>query len=124
MHGRTNEDINEATDTTVHTVKAPVRGKSANRQPAQSQHKRPEPQKLQRECWNCGQVHDVTNSETCPAYGRECRKCHKQNHFASRCRSKWPAVQRVVRAVDTEECEEDDETFQWKSPQCNWMTHI
>ena len=60
--------VNEATDTTVHTVKAPVRGKSANRQPAQSQHKRPEPQKLQRECWNCGQVHDVTNRETCPAY--------------------------------------------------------
>ena len=104
--------VNETTDTTVHTVKAPVRGKSANRQPAQSQHKPPEPQKLQRECWNCGQVHDVTNRETCPAYGRECRKCHKQNHFASRCRSKWPAVQRVaVRAVDTEECKEDDETF-------------
>jgi len=99
--------VSEASDTTVHSVKTPLKGRPS-RQLAQNQYKRSDTQKLQqRECWNCGQVHDVSNRETCPAYGKECRKCHKLNHFASKCRSRWPVVQRV-KAVDTEECEEDE----------------
>jgi len=62
---------------------------------------------VQRECWNCEQVHDITNREVCPAFGKECRKCHKLNHFASRCHRKWQATQRV-RTVDTEELEENE----------------
>ena len=79
--------VNESSDTTVHAVKTPPLDKPT-RQTAQNQYKRPESQRLQRECWNCGQVHNVINREGCPAFGKECRKCHKMNHFASRCRSK------------------------------------
>jgi len=61
--------------------------------------------KPHRECWSCGQTHDITNKEACPAYGKERKKCHKKHHFASRCWSKRPGSQRV-RAVDIEEDEE------------------
>ena len=60
--------------------------------------------KTLRECWNCGRRHELYKRELCPAYGKTCNKCHKQNHFAAKCRSK-PAAQ-TVKAV------EDDEVFQ------------
>ena len=36
------------------------------------------------ECRNCGRRHEVRN---CPAYGKECFKCQKKNHFAKMCRT-------------------------------------
>ena len=35
-------------------------------------------------CRNCGRNHEVRK---CPAYDKECHKCHKKNHFAKMCRS-------------------------------------
>ena len=35
------------------------------------------------ECPNCGIKHEPRK---CPAYGQECRKCHKRNHYARKCR--------------------------------------
>ena len=63
--------VNDTSDT-IHAVKEPGQHKSSRHTP---QYKRPDPQKLQQELWNCGQVHDVTNREACPAFGKECRKC-------------------------------------------------
>ena len=40
-----------------------------------------------KECKNCGYQHPE-NRESCPALRKECRKCRKRNHFASRCKSK------------------------------------
>ena len=60
--------------------------------------------KTLRECWNCGRRHELYKRESCPAYGKTCNKCHKQNHFAAKCCSK-PSTQ-TVKAV------EDDEVFQ------------
>ena len=33
-------------------------------------------------------THDIAIKESCPAYGKECKRCHKKNHFASKCWSK------------------------------------
>jgi len=38
-------------------------------------------------CNNCGGEWPHQNG-TCPAKGQTCRKCHKLNHFARKCRSK------------------------------------
>ena len=39
-----------------------------------------------RECWFCGRNHKFGKRENCPAWGKECKKCHKRNHFASKCK--------------------------------------
>lgn len=68
----------------------------------------PKPSKNLRECWNCGRRHELSKRELCPAYGKTCNKCRKQNHFAAKCRSKTstPTPTQTVKAVD------DDEVFQ------------
>ena len=38
------------------------------------------------ECSRCGNSHN--QSDTCPAIGQECHKCHRRNHFANKCRSR------------------------------------
>ena len=38
-------------------------------------------------CGNCG-LSRHANKVDCPAQGRKCKKCHKQNHFACVCRQK------------------------------------
>jgi hypothetical protein len=35
-------------------------------------------------CRNCGRNHEARK---CPAYGKECHKCQKKNHFAKMCHS-------------------------------------
>ena len=36
-------------------------------------------------CDFCGRMHDVSKRENCPAFGKRCNKCNKQNHFANMC---------------------------------------
>ena len=38
-----------------------------------------------KKCRFCGRIH---RPKMCPAYGQECRKCKKKNHWASCCQSK------------------------------------
>ena len=60
-----------------------------------------------RECWNCGQRHDIQKRELCPAYGKRCSKCRKLNHFAAKCRSGGsPSVRPVMSTEDQGESEE------------------
>ena len=66
------------------------------------------PLKAVRECWNCGRRHDFSKRELCPAFGKTCNKCHKPNHFANKCRSKWADT--AVRAI------KDDEVYQTHMP--------
>ena len=42
-------------------------------------------QKQTNQCLKCGRRHQP---KQCPAYGTECRKCKKKNHWARQCRSK------------------------------------
>ena len=72
---------------------------------------RPPRQRLQqglgrrgKECVSCGYQH-LEKRESCPALGKECRKCGKRNHFASRCKSK------EVKLTDLED-EEAGEMYQ------------
>jgi hypothetical protein len=39
------------------------------------------------DCKFCGHEHE-RNKESCPAWGKECRKCSRKNHFASKCLAK------------------------------------
>jgi len=60
-----------------------------------------------RECWNCGRRHDLQKRELCPAYGKACRRCHKMNHFAAKCRSRSsPSVHPVTSMEGQEDMEE------------------
>ena len=56
-----------------------------------------------RECWNCGQKHEYYKRDLCPAYGKICNKCHKPNHFASKCRSAGNKI--LIRTVDDNDAE-------------------
>lgn len=38
-------------------------------------------------CNFCGNLHEK-NKNKCPAYGKKCKKCGKENHFAAKCKSK------------------------------------
>ena len=62
-------------------------------------------QRRTRDCWNCGRKHEYHRKEFCPAYGKTCNKCHKLNHFASKCRGK--SKPQPVRTI-----EDADEIFQ------------
>ena len=95
--------------TMVNVIKTKGPQTPAHKRFTQSQYNKANTGKQTRECWNCGQNHEIANKESCPAYGKECKRCHKKNHFASKCWSKISPNQRTVRVVDTEENE--DEVF-------------
>ena len=52
------------------------------------------------ECQRCGYVH---RSPRCPAMGKTCQKCGRQNHFARMCRTG-----RQIQVLSYDESEEDD----------------
>ena len=60
------------------------------------------------ECRNCGFVH---RSSTCPAHGKTCSKCGKQNHFAKVCRSKQGGKQKYKPKEKKIHAVEKVETF-------------
>lgn len=39
------------------------------------------------DCKFCGRKHERHKSK-CPAYGKKCKKCGKENHFAVKCKSR------------------------------------
>ena len=96
-------------DTSGHTMVNVIKTKGpqtpAHKRSTQSQYNKANTGKQTRECWNCGQNHEIANKESCPAYGKEFKRCHTKNHFASKCWSKISPNQRTVRVVDTEENE-------------------
>jgi hypothetical protein len=57
-------------------------------QQQQQQHRGQQP------CDNCGNNHGP-NKQSCPAFGKQCRKCHKLNHFAFKCRQQRSAHKSV-----------------------------
>ena len=60
-----------------------------------------------KECWNCGRQHGRQPKELCPAFGKSCDCCGKQNYFARKCRQKRLSNTRnSVRAIG-----EPDEVF-------------
>jgi hypothetical protein len=60
---------------------------------------------VERKCKYCGGMHEW-NKTKCPAYGKECRKCRKLNHFASVCKTKRQTVKKVDTPSDSSDYEE------------------
>ena len=60
---------------------------------------------MDRKCKYCGGMHEW-NKTKCPAYGKECRKCHKLNHFASVCKTKRQTVKKADTSSDSSDYEE------------------
>ena len=69
-------------------------------------------------CLYCGLNHEF-KKEKCPAWGKQCSKCKKSNHFAKVCqqtkrrwrpiaKSKQAKVYQVHDTEDSESCSSDD----------------
>ena len=54
---------------------------------------------LKKKCMFCGKLH-VLDKRHCPAFGKECLKCHRRNHFAEVC--KQAKHEAKVHTVDME----------------------
>lgn len=61
-----------------------------------------------RNCRNCGTSHNINK---CPAYGKECLKCKKLNHFSKVCRSakKPNFYQKQVNVLEDPDKNKEDE---------------
>ena len=70
------------------TVAAVHSRKNNNRKPQQQQRRFAETNDMERRCRNCGGAFPHPGGRTsCPAWGKQCRRCLKANHFARECRS-------------------------------------
>lgn len=59
-------------------------------------------------CTRCGLTHGT--NQQCPAFGVECRKCGKANHFARMCRSNHPKTKQRIQSIEeNQETDEEDE---------------
>ena len=61
-------------------------------------------------CNNCGNKHEARR-EKCPAYGQQCHKCEKWNHFQKCCKSSQTQgyKKRYVNQVETVQASSSDE---------------
>ena len=72
-----------------------------------------------KDCWNCGRQHGRQPKELCPAFGKSCDFCGKQNHFANKCRQKRSGSTRnSVRAIG-----EPEEVFPVREGRHCWTIH-
>lgn len=58
-----------------------------------------------RNCNSCGYKHE---SNRCLAYGKQCYKCNKLNHFASKCRAGYSRSPRRIQTIESDEHIADD----------------
>ena len=101
-------------DTTADVFKLSRPGKYSNKQSFNAKSKScgtdnspPNPPVSDRKCFNCGGPFPHSNAKPCPARGKTCNKCQKQNHFASQCRG----GRKVVSAVDEQENSDVEDQF-------------
>ncbi|XP_077869380.1 uncharacterized protein LOC144360591 [Saccoglossus kowalevskii] len=62
-------------------------------------------------CWGCGGKWPHDKKEKCPAWGKECRKCHKQNHFAKYCKSQGRTENNFISTEPTTVYSYGQETY-------------
>ena len=79
--------------------------KKSNFQPGQ-QRQGPK-KKTMFQCRSCGTKH---GPKQCPAYGKQCNKCHKYNHFASVCMT-FKQKAKEMNMVDVSDSDESNELF-------------
>ncbi len=91
--------IQVASDTEVHTVRQTRTRHGSQANDSDMSHY------IIRNCKYCGRDH---NKGKCPAYGVNCKKCGKRNHFASKCMS--TRSQKNINTV-SEETESENEFY-------------
>jgi len=61
-------------------------------------------------CKYCGKQHPPGK---CPAYGKQCKNCLKQNHFVSVCKSEHRVNQFVTYSSDDSDVDTTNDFFHW-----------
>jgi len=61
--------------------------KGYRKNPTQQTQPRPKFRKTRHKCKFCGKDHEP-DKKKCPAFGKQCTKCKKNNHFAAQCKPK------------------------------------
>ena len=60
-------------------------------------------------CYFCGGIHDWKKRKECPAYGKKCKKCGRDNHFESVC-GKVPWMKKNKQSVHSVEGIDDSDS--------------
>ena len=99
-------------DSLQHTVRKrqPQKLKSGMDQRASQSHSDQRSAHSTFNCNNCGNKHEARR-EKCPAYGQQCHKCEKWNHFQKCCKSSQTQgyKKRYVNQVETVQASSSDE---------------
>ena len=94
--------------------------KKPPRPPRKQEHKKEEKEAKGKTCGYCGKSGAHPPGRNCPAYGQQCLKCGKYNHFASCCRiSAQPPERprdsrrgRIKKTTDVEDtCSDSDDEY-------------
>ncbi|XP_021340552.1 uncharacterized protein K02A2.6-like [Mizuhopecten yessoensis] len=98
-----------AAATAVHAVSKRKQsfGGKQSKQPQKTQHKQQHATSNKWKCRNCGKSHPKNE---CPAFGKQCHKCGKNNHFKNLCRSGKKSG-RMNHVYDVALTEEDTDSF-------------
>ena len=83
-----NQSNSGAASSPVHVV-SKTTSSAAQCRPYAAAYRKPRDREGEK-CANCGRTGHRARDLKCPALGKTCNKCHKQNHFASMCRSSVP----------------------------------
>lgn len=92
----------------LHALERPKSASQSQFRPPQFIPKQHQSSYAPKKCRNCGGEHSSAQ-RACPAFGKICHNCRKENHFARVCRSKTAA--RDKQAYQVEDIEEDMEEF-------------
>ena len=67
-------------------------------------------------CHYCGTEHEFLKSK-CPAYGQECQRCGKRNHFKKQCKTNLKSKTRVHGFDDNEQSDEYESEYELQTVQ-------
>ncbi|XP_033105655.1 uncharacterized protein LOC117107953, partial [Anneissia japonica] len=92
----------------------PRKPKREGKQGSYSSSSKTQHQRLQdnRKCSGCGGNHGVgKRDKVCPAWGKQCHKCQRMNHFASVCKATTPQQAAKTHFVQTKSSAEHELTM-------------
>ncbi|KAK7104470.1 hypothetical protein V1264_019182 [Littorina saxatilis] len=81
------------------------------KKPTQSDRPRQSDKQEERACFNCGLTTHLARDPKCPARGKECKLCHKKNHYARCCRSKKQKARGNVKSLEEDYEDDSEEVF-------------
>ncbi|XP_055492867.1 uncharacterized protein K02A2.6-like [Leucoraja erinacea] len=62
-------------------------------------------------CKFCGRTHE-RNKKKCPAFGKKCKRCGKENHFAVQCRSRQASSRKTKKVHAVTEQTSDSDSYE------------